>query len=161
MVNRSAWTGGNLNAGSLAYQLAFGSEIATLNTSQSVLSSIIFDNTTGEDEFLDLSAVGTIASSTIAAGSVLNFWLCQLQGDGTTYGDGRLTTTPSTYVPLGVLPLGGISVQIGTAITHVVGGLNLLSLPPCKFSLGAQNLVGDNFATMQVWIRTYNQNLNN
>src|SRR5690348_448885 len=103
MANTSAWNGGNLNFGSIAYQLAFGSEIATLNTNFSVLSSVAaFDNTVALDEFLDISAVGTIASSNIAAGAALNFWLCPLQGDGTTYGDGRLTTTPvSGYIPQG------------------------------------------------------------
>lgn len=164
MANRSAWTAGNLNAGGLAYTAAFGAELNSLANGSTVLSSVSFDNTAGMDEFFDVSAVLAIASSTIAAGAGLTLWLAALQGDTTSYGEGRLALGASSpsYFP-GFPSFGAINFQTGATITALIGDLGGLSLRPCKFALCVQNLTGFNLASSgnSIWIRTYNQNLNN
>jgi hypothetical protein len=171
MVNRSAWAGGNLNSGNVAYQLAFGNEIngipvATPTNPNCVMSSLTFDNTTSLDEFLDISMVGTIpGASTIPIGAGLAFWMAILQGDGINYGEGNQRISAGnlapTYVPA-YPSIGGISFQqsISGSITVISGDIGGISLRPVKFGLIAQNNSGFVINPCQVWIRTYNQNLN-
>ena len=57
-----------------------------------VLSSIAdIANGTALDQFMDLSAELVIASSSIAAGANLAFWIYALLDNGATYGDGSLS----------------------------------------------------------------------
>jgi hypothetical protein len=166
MVNRTAWTGGNLNGGSVAYQLAFGSEISTLANGSVAMSQNIFDNTTNFDEFMDISVVLTIAAgSTLTVGAGMAFWLAVLQGDNASYGEGRMTvgSTSASYVPAWP-SIGGLQFQVG-AVTNLAGDIGGIALRPCKFALIAQNLLtatpsNPAFASCSVWIRTYNQDLN-
>lgn len=160
MTNRTAWTGGNLNTGVIAWTAAFGSEIATLANGSAVMSTLVFDNTSFLDEFIDFSLIATIASSTIASGAALGIWLAALQGDNGTYGDGRLAAgTPAAYTPPWPA-MGGVQFQTGTTITTLVGDVGGLGLRPIKFRVVAQNISGFNFTAAQLYLNTYNQNLN-
>ncbi len=160
MTNRTAWTPGNLGGGTIAWTAAFGSELATLANLNSVMSTLVFDNTTGLDEFIDFSLIATIASSTIASGAALGIWLAALQGDNGTYGDGRLAAgTPAAYTPPWPA-IGGIQFQTGTTITTLVGDVGGLGLRPIKYRVIAQNLSGFNFTAAQLYQNSYNQNLN-
>jgi hypothetical protein len=161
MTNRTAWTPGNLGPGTMSWTAGFGSEIATLANGSSVMSTLVFDNTSFLDEFIDFSFLGTIASSTIGSGSALGIWLATLQGDNGTYGDGRLAAgTPAAYTPPWPA-MGGVQFQVGTTVTSLVGDVGGLGLRPIKFRLVAQNISGFNFTAAQVYLNTYNQNLNN
>lgn len=142
MTGTSAWIGGNLNSGSFAYMAAFGAEINSLAGGNSVLSSIIFDNSGAvnpPDQWMDLSAVCAIASTALTAGAALSFWIAYLQGDGTTYGDGRIATASpgSTYIPT-VNPVRGIQIPAGT-ITAIIGDTGLIPIRPRKFKLVVAN----------------------
>lgn len=165
MVALSTYYGGFLNAGSLAYQNAFnGSDLNNLPATDAVLSSLAaFDNTGGvsgtPDEFMDISFVGAFAAAqTIAAGSSLGLAIAYLQGDGTTYGDGRLTagTQTASYIPVQDV-VGGIAFPLGSSITVLAGSTGLIALRPQKFKLIAVgNLPGALAASgNMVYISTY------
>jgi hypothetical protein len=159
MANKTGWAAGRLFT-DLAWHAGFGSELATLASTATVLSSVILNNDTGLDQLVDLGFVGTIASATIAPGAGVNVWAAYLAPDGTTYGDGRITSTPqTTYQPpwwqIGFIPIGA-----GATITTLAGVAPGIALSPGKFKLVAQNLVGFNFLTGQLSLRSYNQDVN-
>ena len=158
MTNKTGWAPGRL-FGDIAWHAGFGSELATLANGSSVLSSVTFNNDTGLDQVVDVSFVGTILSTTLVAGAGLSVWLAMLAADGTTYGDGQFTTTPAVLTPpwfaFAFFPF-----RIGTAITGLVGTQPLLAVPPGKFKLLAQNSIGAALTAGQVYLRSYDQDLN-
>ena len=158
MANKTGWTGGRLNAG-LGWTAGFGSEVSTLASGSSVLSSVTFANQTGLDQVVDVSFVGTITSATLVAGAGVSLWVAMLAGDGTTYGDGTITVTPAAITPpwfaTAFFPF-----RIGTAIANLVGTQPLLAVPPGSFKLIAQNNLGVALLTAQVYLRSYDQDLN-
>jgi hypothetical protein len=165
MTSKTAWAGGNLNTGSVGYQAAFSgsSSVLTLANGNSVMSDVTFDNTGGLDQWIDVSAVCTIGTTPILAGACLPCWLAFLQADGTTYGDGIISTTPAAITPASLWPLGAVQFSAtATGVTKVVGSVNGLLLPPRRFALVVQNLSGANFTGTStiISISTYNQNLN-
>jgi hypothetical protein len=164
MSNKTAWTGGLLNSSSTAFQSAFNAaDLNSLTNTYSVLSSVAaFDNTSQGDQFMDISFVGTIASSTIVQGAGMAFFLYILQEDASTYGDGRLTAgTQTNYAPL-MNSLGGFPIIAGASVTKVAGSVIGLVIPPRKFALVVQNLSGFNLASSgnACQISTYKQNTN-
>lgn len=166
MTNQSAWIGGQLDAGAIGYQNAFGAELNVsggIPNGASILSSIAFDNTAGLDQFMDISFVGALsASSAVVAGAALSFFLAVLQNDGVTYGDGRLSPggAPVVYQPI-LNPLPGIPFVAGT-ITNLVGDSGLITLRPRKFALILTNNTAFTIAPSgnHCMISTYRQNLN-
>ena len=158
MTNKTGWAAGRL-FGDLAWHAGFGSEISTLANTNSVLSSVTLNNDTGLDQVVDASFVGAMASSTPVAGAGVSLWLALLAADGTTYGDGFFTTTPAVLTPPW-FAFAFFPVRIGAAITSLVGTQPLLAVPPGKFKLIAQNSVGFTFTSAQVYLRSYDQDLN-
>ena len=164
MANKTGWTGGRLNSG-LGWTAGFGTETNSLVNLGAVLSSVApFTNGTGLDQLVDLSLVATAAAVySPAAGAGVNVWLAMLSADGTTYGDGRMTTTPSTtYVPpwfgFTWFPCGiGTSLATAVPIVSTVAGL---AIPPGSFKLIVQNLLGFTVSALQVSLRSYDQDLN-
>jgi hypothetical protein len=162
MANRTAWIAGN--GVGLSWATAINSaDMASMVNGRTVLSSVAdIANGTNLDQFMDISAGLLIASSTIAAGANLAFWIYALLDNGTTYGDGQLTagtqtaTTP-TFPPSGIMPLVAAASQ-----TNLYGFVQGVIIPPGSFRLAIQNNSG--FAltsgTQTVRYRTYNQNLN-
>lgn len=163
MANRTAWTAGN--GVGLTWTTAINSaDLASMINGNSVLSSVAdIANGTNLDMFMDLSVECLIASSTIAAGANLAFWLYPLLDNGTTYGDGQLTAgtqaakTPA-FAPIATIPLAPVA-----STTNLYGFAQQLMIPPGAFRIAMQNNSG--FAltsgTQTVKYRTYNVNLNN
>jgi hypothetical protein len=166
MVARTAWAGGSIASGNGAWVPAFGSEINALPASDSVMSSIAFDNTVATlgtpDQFMDVSFTGAlVGSETIGAGAGLSFFLAVLENDGATYGDGRLVAgTPAAFQPL-LFPIGGMPIQTGT-VTNLAGSISGVVLPPRAFRLVLQNNTGFALAATGLLcsISTYRQNVN-
>jgi hypothetical protein len=163
MTSRTAWVAGN-GQGLSWGTLINSADLASLPNGSSVLSSVSdILNGTNLDQFMDISAVLAISSSTIAAGACLTFWLYALQEDGSTYGDGQLTggaqaaKTPA-FAPIGTMPLVAAASQ-----TALVGFIQGIVIPPGSFRVAMQNNSGFTLTsgTQTVKYRTYNQNLNN
>jgi hypothetical protein len=162
MTARTAWTSGN--GVGLAWSTAINSaDMASMASGSAVVSSVSdITNGTALDMFMDLSASLVIASSTIAAGANLAFWLYALNQDGATYGDAQFTNgtqaakTP-TFAPCGIMPLVAAAAQ-----TALIGYIQQIIIPPGSFRIAIQNNSG--FAltsgTQTVAYRTYNINLN-
>jgi hypothetical protein len=168
MVGRSAWTGGNLNAG-LGWVTAINSAdmasmAGTIAGANTVLSSVAdIANGTALDQFMDLSAECLIASNTIVAGANLTFWIYALLDNGTTYGDGQLIAgTPKIATPT-FPPCAIMSLVAATAQTNLYGFAQGIIIPPGSFRLAIQNNSGWGLTsgTQTVKYRSYNQNLNN
>lgn len=163
MTARTAWITGN-GAG-LTWATAINSaDMASMATANTVVSSVAdIANGTNLDMFMDISASLVIASSTIAAGANLAFWLFLLNQDGTTYGDGQFTNgTPAaktpTFAPCAIMPLVAAAAQ-----TALIGAAQQIIIPPGSFRLAIQNNSGFTLTsgTQTVKYRTYNLNLNN
>jgi hypothetical protein len=165
MTSRTAWTAGN--GVGLTWTTGINSaDMASMTNGQSVVSSVAdIANGTNLDQFMDISFKLVIASSTIAAGANIAFWLYLLNQDATTYGDGQFTAgtaaslTP-TFAPCFVFPLVAAASQ-----TNMYGNNfgNPIVIPPGSFRLAMQNNSGFSLTsgTQTVKYRTYNQNLNN
>lgn len=166
-ANRTAWTSGNGQGdaawGALINSSDMASMAGTTAGSNTVLSSVAgIANGTNNDQFMDISCELTIASSAVAAGANLAFWIYPLQEDGTTYGDGLLTAgTQATLTPAWA-PLPPIVLAASTR-TSLIGQINGIVIPPETFKVAIQNNSG--FAltsgTQTCSFKTYNQNLNN
>lgn len=167
MANRTAWTAGNgvgLTWTTAINSADMASMAGTTAGSNTVLSSVAdIANGTALDQFMDLSMSLIISSSTIAAGANIAFFLYQLNQDGTTYGDNKLTAgTPATLTP-SMPPIAVIPLFAAASQTTLIGGVTGLIMPSGSFRLAVQNNSG--FAltsgTQTVKYRTYNQQLNN
>lgn len=164
MTSLTQWAGGALNTNSVAFQAAFlSTDLNSLAGGSAVMSSTAFNNSTGLDQFMDISFVGAITSTTLTAGAGLAFYLAVLQEDGSTYGDGRLTAgTQTTYSPL-FNPIGGIPIQAGT-VTVIAGAVTEIVIPPRAFRLVIQNNILPATALASSGnscsISTYRQNTN-
>lgn len=170
MVALSTYNGGYLNAGSLAYQAAFnGSDLNSLGAGCATLSTLAaFDNTGGvggtPDEFMDVSFVGALATAAaLTAGASLGLAIAYLNGDGTTYGDGRLqagpnpTTVANSYLPVMDVVQGITFPLSSTAVTTLINTGGLIALRPQKFKLiVTSNLTGALAASgNMLYISTY------
>lgn len=169
MTNLTAWAAGSLpGTTSGAFTPAFNlSDMASLPTLSSVLSTITFDNTVATvgtpDQFMDISFTGALsAPETIPNGAAIGFWLYILQADGTTYGGGRLAAGTQAVFSPSLNPLGGIPIEAGTSITNIAGSVLSLTIPPRKFALVMQNQTTWPFAATGLLckISTYRQNTN-
>ena len=167
MTSLTAWAGGSLDAGSIGFQAAFGTEINSLAGGACVLSTISFDNTTGLDQFMDISFKGAyLTAATMPVGLSIGFFMAIWQGDGTTIGDGRLTpgtqVAGTVYQPI-MNPLGGFQLATNTATsTPIIGDVGGVVLRPRKFSLIIQNNASYALADCgySFWISSYRQNMN-
>jgi hypothetical protein len=158
VANNTGWIGGRGQG--LTWGSLFGTEVGTLASTDSVLSSVsVANGSTTLDQFMDVSLEATISSSTIAAGAAFTLWLMALMEDGTTYGDGSLTTTPSTAIP-GLFPVATMPIRAAATTTNVYGYAQGIILPPGTFSMAINNGIGFNLATCTIKYRTYNQQLN-
>ena len=164
MTNRTAWTGGNLNSG-LGWVTAINSaDMASMINGNTVLSSVAdFANGTALDQLMDVSVRCAISSSTTVAGANFAIWIYDLLDNGSTYGDGQLTSGTSTaktptFAPAAVIPL-----VVAASQTTLVGFANGIVLPPGSFRLAFQNNSGFTLTsgTQTVMMRSYNVQLNN
>jgi hypothetical protein len=162
MANTTAWIGGN-GVGLTWSTLINSSDLASIANGSIVLSTVAdIANGTALDQFMDISAICAISSSTIAVGANLAFFLYALNEDGSTYGDGQLTAgTQAAKTPATIL-LGTVNIPAVASTTTLVGYIQGIIIPPGAFRVAMQNNSG--FAltsgTQTVKYRTYNQNLN-
>lgn len=142
----------------LTWGSAFGSEINSLVSGDAVLSSVSIANATPLDIFADVSLIAAATATTVAPGFV-GLYLYPLNEDGSTYGDGVLTTTPAAYTPPSCYYVGSIGLQIA-ASTYISGMVRGIILPPGTFSFVMLNSAGVNFgSTMTCKYRTYNRSV--
>lgn len=118
---------------------AFGAEVTTtaLASGNAVLSSVIIDNTTALDVFMDVSI--SLASITPTGTPYIGLYLYPLNQDTTTYGDGKFGSAaagpPASQYWAGNIPaVASAGVQIGM--------LRDIVLPPWKFKLVFYNVLG-------------------
>ena len=157
MTNRLAWTAGN--GVGFTWSVA-NANAGTLANGNSVLDSTDILNQTALDIYADVSISLTIASSTIAAGANMTFWIAMLNQDGTTYGDNKVTTTPAAVTP-SYSPAAVIPTNPGTAQTSIIGNAFGIIIPPGTFRWLVQNNIGFTLTAATIKYRTYNMNLNN
>ena len=163
MASRTAWVAGNIS-GNLSWASAFNSaDLAGMTNGQTVLSSVAdITNGTALDQFMDISYLLVIASSTIAAGAGFSFYIYNLNQDGTHYGDGQLTTpgTPASITPA-MNPCAAGQIPAVASTTNMYNSLTGIIIPPGSFRIAIQNNSGFTLSgTQTVKYRTYNQNLN-
>jgi hypothetical protein len=118
-----------------------------------IISGTQVDNSSAFDIFADVEFA--IASVTTVAPNYTGVYLYPLNSDGTTYGDGRFTTTaagppPSPYW------VGNIVVPIGTGAYQ--GAVSRIIMPPGKFKFVLYNQLGVTMGTTNTLkYRTYNR----
>lgn len=99
MVSTEKWNG--VIGGSSGWNALFGTEINTaLANGSTIMGSSAIVNDTDADIFFDISWISG-ASTTITAAGYLAFWLLPLLHDGTTYADGRWSTSATAGQPGG------------------------------------------------------------
>jgi hypothetical protein len=162
-ANRTAWTAGN-GQGLTWGTLINSADMASMTNGQSVLSSVAgIANGTNLDQFMDISCKLTIASSTIAAGANIAFWIAPLQEDGTTYGDGQLTAGTAASLTPAWTPVATVPLYAAASQTTLWAYAQQITLPPGTYKVIMQDNSG--FAltsgTQTCMYRTYNINLNN
>jgi hypothetical protein len=157
MVTKASWVAG-LGQGLTWGTLINSTDIASMATANTSLSTVTVANGTALDMFMDISAELAIASSTIAAGANLAFWIAALEEDGTILGDNKLTAgTPAAltpaWAPCAVIPLFAAATQ-----TTLIGVATQIILPPGDFAVAIQNNSGFTLTsgTQTVTYRTYN-----
>ena len=168
MTANTAWTAGR-GAG-LTWANAFNTTDFTtsnagglLASGQSVLSTVAdIANGTNLDMFADISVRLSIASSTIAAGACLPFWIYELLDDGTTYGDGKLTAGTAAAITPAVSPCCIVPLYAAASQTSLVGFAQGIVIPPGSFRFAMQNASGFTLTSSVTACkyRTYNLNLN-
>jgi hypothetical protein len=170
MTSRTAWVAG------LGQGLTFGAAFANadinassggsgLANGSSVLSSAgDITNGTALDQLCDISFRFTIASSTIAAGANIAFWLYVLNQDGIVYGDNQLTAGTAAAITPAFPPCATVGIPAVASTTNMYGATTGIIIPPGTFRFAMQNNSGFAFSntigSQACKYRTYNQNLN-
>src|SRR5215469_7161575 len=91
MANKTSWVAG-AGQGLTFGTLINSADLVSMANGSTVLSSVAdITNGTFLDQFMDISYLMVIASSTIGAGANFAFWIYELNEDGTHYGDGQFT----------------------------------------------------------------------
>lgn len=162
MTSRTSWTGGN-GQGLTWGTLINSADMSSLANGSTVLSSVAaITNGTALDMFMDISAQCLMGSNPLSSGAALSFWLYLLQQDGTTIGDGRLSSGNQTVLTPPWSPVSTIPLPVAAAQTKLTGMTTGIIIPPGTFQVAIQNNSGYSFTngTQTVSYRTYNINLN-
>lgn len=162
MTSRTAWVAGN-GQGLTFGTLINSADMTSLPNGSTVVSSVAdIANGTNLDQFMDISYLLVIASSTIAAGANFSFWLYALNEDGTHYGDGQFTNGTQAALTPAFSPAAVGAIPAVATTTNMYGFLQGIIIPPGSFRVAIQNNSG--FAltsgTQTVKYKTYNINLN-
>jgi hypothetical protein len=138
---------------------AFNSaDITNLVNGSAVMSTLPdIPNTSDGDSLAAISWNLTIASATIAAGSVLSFYAYPLNQDGTTYGDGLLSPTDGQVAGIiPTLPVWSAEVPTATGVTTLVGTITRIILPAQNFRWALLNGSGQKITSGTIQFFTYN-----
>lgn len=165
MAGRTEWTAGN-GQGLSWGTLINGSDLASLANGSTVLSSVSdITNGTSLDLFCDISVRMTVTSATPPAGSFFGLYLAMLLDDGSTYGDGTLTSGSTITRAPPYAPAGIIALESAAAATVLAGYIQGILLPPGSFRFALYNNSGAALSSTAgnciVKYRTYNLQLNN
>src|ERR1700738_2036565 len=160
MTSRTAWTAGN-GVGFTLTTAINGSDLASLANGSTVLSSVAdIPNQTNLDIYADLSVRMTVGSATPPTGAYFAVYLCALLDDGTTYGDGELTSGATIARALPFAPVGTVLLQSAVATTVLAGLIQGVVLPPASFRFAFFNSSGAALSATAgnciVKYRTYN-----
>ena len=171
MTSRTSWIPGN-GAGATQSAMFNSSDFtgAQPTTGQFLLSTLVIDNSsaTGSlDQYMHISVVQTIASSTVAVGATLVYWFCSLKADGSTYwppltaGTAATLTNGVPWYPCATIPLFAAATQT-TLVGSTMDTGQPIVMPQCKFRMIVQNNSGFTMtATTQTHdYTTWNINLN-
>lgn len=162
-ANRTAWTAGN-GVGYTWTTVINSSDIASLASGSTALSSVAdIANQTNQDIYADISVRLAVTSGTPGAGAFVAFYLVALLDDGTTYGDGELTSAGTMTRAYPFAPVCTVPFQTAVATTTLAGYCQGIVIPPGSFRFAMYN--GSTFTlgagTQTVKYRTYNIQLNN
>jgi hypothetical protein len=164
MANQATWiTGGGVG---FTWATAInGADLVSLASGATALSSVAdIANQTALDLYADVSVRLTIGSATPAVGAFLGLYLVPLLDDGSTYGDGELTSGGTMaraypFPPAAAMPLANVST------TLLAGFAQGIVIPPGSFRFALYN--GGSGITLSatagnnvVKYRTYRLNLN-
>lgn len=122
-----------------------------------IISDLQIDNSTNLDTFCDISVA--LGSAAIAAPNYLGVYLYPLNADGTTYGDGRFSSS-AAGPPASSYWVGNIIVPTGTAANE--GTIRGIIMPPGKFKFLIYNQLGVTMAgsgSNTLKYRTYNRSV--
>lgn len=149
------------NAGATGgWASAFGSEINSLVSGNAILSTLSIDNSGNLDMFCDVSF--SLGSITPSGSPYLGLYLYPLNQDGTTYGDGRFSSSAAGpppqnyYCGFAGLPA---SVGVQTGMFDLPGRRSPIIIPPGIFKFVWYNASGVTLAgsSNTVKYRTYNR----
>jgi hypothetical protein len=162
--NRTEWTAGN-GVGTTWTAAINSADMTSLASAHAVMGTPVIDNTTALDLYAIVSAKLAISSATPAAGDFVAIYLASLSEDGSTYGDGNLTSGTSVawappWQPVCTFPLNNPA----GAQTVLNGQCPPFLIPPGKWKfviyLGTASIALSS-GTQTVDYTTYNQFLNN
>lgn len=136
----------------------FSTELNSVADGNAVLAANALDNSSALDLFMDLSV--SLGSITPGSGApYIGFYLVPLNQDGSSYGDGRFSSSaagppPSQYF-IGSIPC------VPSTAGVITGIIRSVLLPPGSFKLIAYNKAGATLASSSntVKYRTYNRAL--
>ena len=138
-------------------------DVNSLASGGGALSTTAIANGTNLDQFIDVSFVLTVGGTTTAA-SCITVYLLPLNQDGSTYGDGYVSSTSSQPAVGYAGLIGQVGVKPGvTSGNTVTGSILFGNLPPGSFKLAIGNNLGVAFGTtaaVTLAYRTYNVNNN-
>jgi hypothetical protein len=163
MANRVAWTAGN-GVGYTWSSAITGTGLTTLANSSSVLSTvadITNQSASNQDIFCDISHSISIASSTIASGANIAYFLYYLDQAGTHYGDNQLTAGTASAITPAMPPCAVIGIPPVASTTLIIGTATGIIIAPGTFRFAVQNNCGFAFTAATIQYRTYNLQLNN
>jgi hypothetical protein len=151
------WIAGSL-AGLTWASAGFSTEVNSLANGNAVIAANQLDNSTALDVFADVSL--SLGSVTPGSGApYIGLYLCPLNQDGTTYGDGRFGSAtsgpPAASYRVGAIPL------VASTAGPLLGMVRGIILPPGKFKFLIHNQAGVTLAASSntLQYRTYNRSV--
>ena len=146
-----------ISGGTSSWTDAFGSELASIANGNAILSSVALDNTSNNDVFLALAVL--IASVTTGSGvPYLGLWLYELHEDGSTYGDGKFSSSAAGPPQAGINLWNALAPASTTAAFKETRS-GLILPRNSKFKLVAYNQLGATLAASgnHVYYQTYDR----
>jgi hypothetical protein len=148
------WIAGTVG---LTWANAFtGSTLNSIANGNSILSDLQLDNSTNLDMYMDISIA--LASAAFVAPNFVGVYLYPLNADGSTYGDGRFSSSASGAPPA-TYYVGNIGLVAATQAQE--GTLTGVLMPPGAFKIVLYNQGGVALASSgnTCKYRTYNRSV--
>lgn len=157
MANIARWV---INTAYTAASFTAG-ELNSLATGGGALSTTVISNSSGLDQYCQVSFIVTVGGTTLA-GSYLTIYALPLNQDASTYGDAYVSST--TVQPSASYAQKSVGIKVGiTSGSTIVGTFEPFLLPPADFKLALGQNLGvalNATASLTLKYRTFNINLN-